>query len=201
MPVRIHSWDVERPELIAGSTQPGGRPPAPEDLRLVQDFVNTLDRENQVELFDAPAGLAAWLAHRDLPGAPTPADLERALALREALRALLLLNTHGGVDAEAARTLERAAARAGLAVRMLPGGPALAPVAEGVDQALGCVVAVAVTAMLDGRWARLKACPRDVCGWAFYDRSPNAQATWCSMQVCGNRVKAGTYYRRRARGA
>jgi len=45
----------------------------------------------------------------------------------------------------------------------------------------------------------LKACPREVCGWAFYDRSPNNRATWCSMRVCGNRVKAGSYYRRRTR--
>jgi predicted RNA-binding Zn ribbon-like protein len=53
--------------------------------------------------------------------------------------------------------------------------------------------------MLDGSWARLKACPRDVCQWAFYDRSPANRATWCSMQVCGNRIKASTYYRRRRR--
>jgi len=46
----------------------------------------------------------------------------------------------------------------------------------------------------------MKACPRDVCGWAFYDRSSNASATWCSMSVCGGRAKAGAYYRRRRAG-
>jgi predicted RNA-binding Zn ribbon-like protein len=50
--------------------------------------------------------------------------------------------------------------------------------------------------MLDGSWPRLKACPRDLCGWAFFDRSSNASATWCSMSVCGGRVKSGAYYRR-----
>src|SRR4051794_18457225 len=35
------------------------------------------------------------------------------------------------------------------------------------------VVAAALIAMLDGTWTRLQACPRDVCGWAFYDRSTN----------------------------
>ena len=59
------------------------------------------------------------------------------------------------------------------------------------------VAAAAFAAMLDGSWRRLKACPREVCGWAFYDRSSNASATWCSMQVCGGRAKAGAYYRRR----
>ena len=73
------------------------------------------------------------------------------------------------------------------------------PAAGGVDAAIGQVLAVAFAAMLDGRWDRLRACPRDVCGWAFYDRSPANRATWCSMAVCGNRVKAGTYYRRRRR--
>ena len=73
------------------------------------------------------------------------------------------------------------------------------PAASGVDAAVGEVLAVAFAAMIDGRWERLRACPRDVCGWVFYDRSPANRATWCSMAVCGNRVKAGTYYRRRVR--
>jgi predicted RNA-binding Zn ribbon-like protein len=30
-----------------------------------------------------------------------------------------------------------------------------------------------------------------------YDRSSNGSATWCSMAVCGGRVKANTYRRRR----
>jgi predicted RNA-binding Zn ribbon-like protein len=51
--------------------------------------------------------------------------------------------------------------------------------------------------MWDGTWPRLKACPRTVCQWAFYDRSTNASATWCSMAICGGREKASSYYRRR----
>ena len=49
-------------------------------------------------------------------------------------------------------------------------------------------------------WSRLTPTGRGrylVDGWAFYDRSTNASATWCSMRVCGGRVKAGAYYRRR----
>jgi predicted RNA-binding Zn ribbon-like protein len=75
--------------------------------------------------------------------------------------------------------------------------PALVPRAGGVEGAVGHVLAAAFVAMLDGSWARLKACPREVCGWAFYDRSSNASATWCSMSVCGGREKASAYYRRR----
>ena len=193
---------MNRDDLITGRGQPGDRAPAPGPLRLVQDFVNTVDRENRVELLGDTAGLRDWLAHRDLPaGRVTTADLEHAVALREALRTVLLAN-NGGPDVASARAaLDTAAERARLLPRFSDEAPALVPAARGVDAALGHVVAAAYTAMVDGSWARLKACPREVCEWAFYDRSTNNGATWCSMRVCGNRVKAGAYYRRRRRGA
>ena len=191
---------MDRQELVEGRVQSGGREPAEGDLRLVQDFVNTLDRENGVELFDGPEGLDAWLAHRGLDrGDRTRADVQRALELREALRAILLAN-HGGPDpGEAFDTLAAFARAAGLSPVF--DAPRLAPSAGGLDTVFGEILAVAFAAMLDGRWERLKACPRDVCGWVFHDRSPANRGTWCSMRICGNRVKASAYYRRRTRGA
>jgi predicted RNA-binding Zn ribbon-like protein len=195
---------VERIYLLAGRPQPGGRDPAPGSLALVQDFVNTVDREHGPDLLDDVAGFVEWLALRDLGGAPhapppSTADLGRARVFREALRSLLLAN-HGTPPPAAARAvLEEAADRAGLRVRLPPEGAALAPVSPGVDGALGTVVAAAVVAMWDGTWRRLKACPRSSCHWAFYDRSTNASATWCSMSICGGREKASTYYRRHTR--
>jgi predicted RNA-binding Zn ribbon-like protein len=190
---------MDRADLVTGAVQSGGRPPAEGDLRLVQDFVNTLDREHGHDLLDAPEGLAAWLAHRGLeaPGLE-PADVERAVQVREALRGLLLANNGGPAAPGAHAVLEAAARRA----RLEPAfGPAvLVPAAGGVDGVLGRVIAVAFAAMLDGRWARLKACPREGCGWAFLDRSHANRGTWCSMRVCGNRAKAGAYYRRRTAG-
>jgi predicted RNA-binding Zn ribbon-like protein len=190
---------MEREALIAASVQPGGRAPASGGLRLVQDFVNTIDREHGPDLLDEPGGLGDWLDRRELAdGAPVDADgVARALELREALRALLLAN-NGEPEAPGARAvLDAAGRRAGLEVAFGTDPPALAPAAGGLDGALGTIVAAAFAAMLDGSWTRLKACPRDVCGWAFYDRSTNGSATWCSMRVCGGRVKAGAYYRRR----
>jgi predicted RNA-binding Zn ribbon-like protein len=194
---------VERTYLLAGRPQPGGRDPAPGALALVQDFVNTVDREHGPDLLDDAAGFLEWLSMRDLggtPGAPPPistADLDRARELREALRILLLAN-HGNPAPEGVRgILEQAADRAGLRLRLPTEGAALVPVSPGVDGALGAVVAAAVVAMWDGSWARLKACPRSVCQWAFYDRSTNSSATWCSMSICGGRMKARAYYRRR----
>jgi predicted RNA-binding Zn ribbon-like protein len=190
---------MHRADLVTGAAQSGGRPPADGDLRLVQDFVNTLDREHGNELLDGTDGLAAWLEHRGLDAdGLRPRDVARAVEVREALRALLLANNGGPAAPEAHAVIEDAARRAGLAPVFAEA--ALVPAAGGVDGALGRVLAVVFAAMLDGRWQRLKACPRDVCGWAFFDRSHANRGTWCSMKVCGNRVKAGAYYRRRTRG-
>jgi predicted RNA-binding Zn ribbon-like protein len=193
--------DVQRTHLLAGGPQPGGREPAPGALALVQDLVNTVDREHGPDLLDDAAGLDEWLALRGLDGPVAPADLRRARELREALRGLLLANNGAPEPAGARVVLEAAAQRARLAPRLAPDGPALTPLAPGVDGALGQVVAAALVAMWDGAWARLKACPRESCQWAFYDRSPNASATWCAMSICGSRTKARAYYRRRRASA
>jgi predicted RNA-binding Zn ribbon-like protein len=52
-------------------------------------------------------------------------------------------------------------------------------------------------AMLDGSFSRLKICPGPDCDWAFYDHSRNQSGRWCSMAVCGGRVKARAHYHRR----
>jgi predicted RNA-binding Zn ribbon-like protein len=189
---------LRRSHLLAGRPQPGGREPAPGALALVQDLVNTVDREHGPDLLDDADGLREWLGQRGFPaGRIAAGDLRHARELREALRGLLLANNGWPEPAGARGVLEEASARARLTLRLGVGQAALAPVSPGVDGALGAVVAAAAVAMWDGTWPRLKACPRDVCHWAFFDRSPNASASWCAMSICGSRVKASTYYRRR----
>jgi predicted RNA-binding Zn ribbon-like protein len=61
------------------------------------------------------------------------------------------------------------------------------------------LLAIALRAMIDGRWQRLKTCPGEHCGWVFYDHSRNNSGRWCSMAVCGGRTKARTHYQRRLR--
>jgi predicted RNA-binding Zn ribbon-like protein len=181
---------------------PGDRAPAPDALRPIQAFVNTLDMENDVEELSSPAALAAALERARLaaPGlCPTDADLRAALDVREALRALLLANNGVPVAREALVPLERAARAGQLAARFSSdGGAELVAEAPGVDGALGRLVALVVTARADGSLERLKACRRDVCHWAFYDRSRNRSSHWCAMSVCGNRTKTKAYRSRRA---
>ena len=180
---------------------PGGRTPAPEPLRAVQAFVNTLDIENGVEELADPAALAEVLERTGLASdvQPTAADLRVALEVREALRSLLLANNGVEVMASAFAPLERAARAANLGARFGADGSAqLVADAPGVDGALGRLVAIVVAARADGSLARLKACRRNVCHWVYYDRSRNRGSTWCAMSVCGNRTKTRAYRRRRA---
>ncbi len=192
---------MDRQALMTASVQPRGRPPAPGPLALVQAFVNTVDALHGPDLLDTRDGLEAWLHRRDLGDGPvSERDLSAARDVREALPALLIDHadptSHPG-DARrlALETLDTAAGRARLMPRFTSGR--LEPRSGGVDGALGTVLAVAFSAMADGTWPRLKACPGHLCGWAFYDRSPAASATWCSMQICGGRAKARAYYERR----
>jgi predicted RNA-binding Zn ribbon-like protein len=181
---------------------PGDRPKAPEPLRLVQAFVNTLDIENGVELLETPADLGRVLvaigAATDV-GPLHDADLRAALDAREALRHLALANSGHAVPEHVPPTLERIARAAQLTLSFDGGTPHLAPAADGLDGALGGMLAVVHSATIGGTWRRLKGCPRDVCHWVFYDRSRNASSKWCAMSVCGNRTNTKTWRRRHAR--
>lgn len=190
---------------FAPGPQAGGRGPAPGRLGLVQAFVNShfsLEAERGADLLASPAGLAAWLEARGLaPGRVTDAERQRALTLREGLRAQLAAHAGARPAPDPAAALAEAARGLSVGYAVGPEG-ATAPVVDGpgVAGALGLVLAVVHEAQVAGTWPRLKACPGDHCGWAFYDASRNAAGTWCSMRVCGGRAKARAH-RRRAGGA
>ena len=176
---------------------------APGRLETVRLFVNSVDFDDGTEELSSPESLAAWLAGRDLGpvDAASKADVEHAVALREALRELLL-GHHGDheVDPSAAGVVEEAARRARLEVRFAPDGVArVEPGGSGVDAALGRLLAIVADAQADGTWSRMKACPWETCRWAFYDHSKNRSGVWCSMSVCGNRAKARAFRERAAR--
>jgi predicted RNA-binding Zn ribbon-like protein len=167
---------------------------APGDLALVQRLVNTADLETGSDDLGDTDALAAWLATAGLASPEERFDeagRKRIVELREALRALLLANHGERPDRHAVAALDRAAY---LVVTFDAGGRArLAPAGDGVDRVLGTVLAIVAHAQADGSWQRLKACPGERCGWAFYDGSRNRSRTWCAMSVCGNRSKARSY--------
>jgi predicted RNA-binding Zn ribbon-like protein len=182
-----------------GDSAPSKTAPAP--LDLVQRFVNSVDLESGEDELTSPAALTAWLSSRGLMDAgdgATKADLRRALDVREGLRALLAHNNGLPLDEEKVERLDAAASRARVRVVFPPGAPPqLSPDVRGVDGAIARLMAIVAGAVDQGRWERLKACPREECEWAFFDHSKNRSGRWCRMEECGNIEKARAFRERR----
>jgi predicted RNA-binding Zn ribbon-like protein len=151
---------------------------APEPLRQVQLLLNSEDQEHKVDW------LPDWLAEHGIPD-----EAGRARELRHALRALVLANNGVRLEEDALATVNEAASR--LSLVLDADGRARVEGRDSLDE----IVAIALAAVLDGSWRRLKACRN--CHWSFYDYSPNLSATWCSMQLCGNRKKTRAYRARK----
>ncbi len=166
-------------------------------LDLVGDFVNTLDLETGEDRIASPAELAEWYSEEGLVEdlvEPTRQEHADALAVREAIRELLLANNGGDADtAAASATLEDAGRKTRIGIRFAGGQPVLAPESDGAAGALGQIVATVAELAKTPEWPRLKACRDDNCRVAFYDKSRNRSRAWCSMEVCGNREKARTF--------
>ena len=175
---------------------------APGELELVRRFVNTRDIEEGSEELHSPDALLTWFAGVDLLDNDAVADekdLERALALREGIRALLLGNNGEETETVRIRDLNRAIGSVCLTVRFDDkGGATLKPESAGVSAALGRILTAVLGAMDEGSWGRLKVCTNDACQWAFYDHSKNRSGKWCTMEVCGNRMKARAFRQRQA---
>lgn len=175
------------------------RQPAPQPLRLVEEFVNTVD--DDIEELTSPGALDGWYAsHGLLPDKPaaTDIDLKQALAVREALRSLLLANNGYPLDGAAVAALNEFTREAPLLLRFdSEASVSLVPDSAGAAAALARILVVVLESMADGTWERLKTCRSETCEWVFYDSSKNHSAAWCSMRVCGNRQKARRYRSRR----
>ncbi|GAB7193532.1 hypothetical protein NUM3379_42420 [Kineococcus sp. NUM-3379] len=164
---------------------------APEGLEAVRAFLNTWRVPNDTrrgvdDLDDLAADAGAWA--RTVPGVPCPPAGEVAglRALREALRAHLAAAHPVGLAAELERYPLRPRLRGrGAPVRLEPVTPSTA----------GDLLALAVDAVGDGTWHRLRSCPG--CDFVFYDSTRNGGRTWCRMvredpsgRSCGSLAKA-----------
>jgi predicted RNA-binding Zn ribbon-like protein len=188
---------------VAAGSLATSRAPAPAPLKVVEAFVNTVDLlEDGSDALSSGEVLAAWLVREGLiepNDSLGEQELRRAIAVREAIRSLLVVNAGGSVGPDAVAVLNQAAERARLGLVFDESGAAsLRPAAGGVDGALGRMIAIIYEAMADGTWARLKACRLDACRWAFYDTSKNRSGAWCAMRTCGNRVKTRAYRARKS---
>jgi predicted RNA-binding Zn ribbon-like protein len=169
-------------------------------LGLVQAFVNTADLDPGTDDLSDPGALKKWLVERRLMAANQPAgeaDLKHAVALREAIRGTIGASSGGTVYPVDLATLNGAVSASRLLPRFGPGGKArLESHVDGVEGALGRIVAAVFAAMNEEDWTRLKLCGSATCRWAFYDQSRNHSSRWCKMASCGNRQKAKRFRER-----
>lgn len=190
---------------------------------LALDFVNTLDwrlRESPVEQLRTYADLFRWARSAgalDLAQARTlrawgeahpraaGKALGEALEVREAIAAVFQAAARGG--AIPARPLARleSAWRAAWAERTLrPKGRAAAwDWREGspAPERPAWTAALDATRLLTSvERERVRECGDAQCGWLFLDTSRNRSRRWCTMEGCGNRNKARSFYRRSVAG-
>lgn len=171
---------------------------------LCLDFVNTVNKrpDPDRDRLDTVEGLMHWAQAAGLGTMTQPPDRPVTLVavcdLREAVHRVFAAiasadRPAAGDLAAVTGTYAEAVAAAGLqrdgSRFTLHWPPPLA-----VDQLRWMVAASAMHLLLDGPLDRVGACPS--CGWLFLDTSRNGRRRWCSMAVCGGRVKAERHYAR-----
>lgn len=186
------------------------REAAPGALALVEEFLRT---RNQVAT--AP-DLDEWRARRGIAGMVTAETFDRAVALREALRALMHANNGGAVDAAAVRLVNAEIGACELRPQVQPDGVTVGVQWGAGDRAdyrngdragggagdgagggmLAAVLAAVIAAMTDGSWQRMKACAAGDCRYAFYDRTRNRSGRWCDVAGCGANARMRAYRQR-----
>lgn len=177
------------------------RPLRGEPLSL--DLVNTwwIDGGVPRDLFDDPTGVAEWLAEHGYPakspGAPTGTDGADAArctaALREAraaLRTLLEDGDRGPLNAVLARGTRTPVIGPDGPGEIVAVDPSWRPAWDAAADHLR---------LLGDRPDRVRRCAHPACVLYFHDTSRNGTRRWCSMEVCGNRAKAGRHYARTRR--
>lgn len=164
------------------------------------DFAATLRARRSVrfETLATPDRLDAWYRESGIVDAVSPsgpADVDRAVAVREALYALVTARRLGeDYDPAALETLNAAAAGPTAAPRLTASGRRLdATPAE----ALAAVARAAVELLSGPDVPLLKECGNPECTRVYVDRSRGTRRQWCDMESCGNRVKAAAYRARR----
>lgn len=167
------------------------------------DFVGTLKwrRDRPEELLESPDDLRDWVAQAHLVDfAPrvSPAELQRALDLREAIYTLATDATKGRRGAPAARQLVNAEADGRPVQRELT--------ARGISSrgdvaaVLATIAQEAVVVLGHASVVPIKECANPPCTRLFVDRSPAGGRRWCGMSECGGRAKVAAFrQRQRAR--
>ena len=184
--------------------------------QLALDFLNTtltLD-EGPKELLADVASLERWLvaagvldcAHRPAwrNSAEARQFLKKLLEFREKLRAEIIRQESGSSISEAFvgelnRLLEKYPCR--MAVRRSAKDLSLGLMFQPrvPEDAWAPIVAAAADLLSGVPKDRVRKCESPTCTVQFYDTSKKGARRWCSMNLCGNKVKVAAYRRRNRR--
>lgn len=190
--------------------------------RLCLDFANTVSTrlEGGREYLTSYVELVAWSQHAEALTVDeagvllhqaagrtelAAAALEQAIVMRETIyRAFSEIAA--GCDPEAADLaalnlalheafshLEVVLAKDGFEWRWTTGG-------DNLNRILWPIACSAADTLTSPDLGRVRQCAREGCDWLFVDTSKNHSRRWCSMAMCGSRVKARRYYRRVKQG-
>lgn len=159
---------------------------ADEDLLLaLLNSTPVVDGVPADELGDAGRA-RSWLVKAGGQGAD--AELEHVLAVRAALQAVVRGEQQPGALAPFLRgaALEPAMTDGEItwALRVAP------------DRELAVRAVLAWGALARNSPGRLRPCANGECRLFLIDRSKAGSARWCSMAICGNRMKARRHYRK-----
>ena len=165
-------------------------------LEILREFVNTLALPEGPDQLATPAEASAWCRAHGLPSSMNRSATQRLRGFREALRTALFAN-NGEYDARRAWSA-MASYMEGLKLvfAVHDCAPVLRAAGTGADATIAALAAIVYDAISHGTWHRLRACRKESCRYAYYDRSKNASRAWCSMTTCGNQEKAQRRRRR-----
>lgn len=179
------------------------------------DFVNTVlpVRGAPMDLLESPEGFLSWMAlagGEELARLASPSWSEQrtlireARILRQALRSLFAaVASRSPPSPTSTFVVDRALRAATASFSLAPltvSGPGIVRTLEGRGPlaALTPIALSAVEVAANADPDRLRACDAPGCGRWFVDTSRGGQRRWCSMERCGNRMKAARYRARQA---
>ena len=192
----------------------------------VLDFVNTFNRfgdTGSTELMTTYGDLLAFLGQAQVLDArqicglcgkagssAAPGVLHRALELREVLASVFHAIAEQGkppqqalkrlehyiVDAQSHRELGWTDENLGSA-HALRAQWAWGRFETHLDLAVWVIAHSAAELLVSSAITHVHACASQTCRWLFLDTSKNHSRRWCDMAICGNRMKARRFQRRR----
>lgn len=182
--------------------------------QLCLDFINTemIIRGQRTDLLETPSDLQRWAVQAGLlsqaearSAADGPRILNEAKVFRAVLREAVERIVAGKpVSGQAVDAINRL-------LSQRPGYPQIHRTAGRFERrfhstapdAVHVLVSLAESAadlLCAGDLALVKKCQHDACILYFYDTTKNHTRQWCSMELCGNRMKAAAHYRRKKKG-